>query len=90
MSTFISGHLDKAGHDHGAAMGLGGRNSIPSKIFLFATSSTLTAAEPGTCAIGTGESFCGVKLPEHEREHLAYLHLLPRLRMSGTLPPLTQ
>jgi hypothetical protein len=76
MSTSIPGHLGKAGHDHDVAMGLGGRNSIPNRICLFATLSAMSGAEPGSYAIGTGESFSGVKLPEHERDHLAYLHLL--------------
>jgi hypothetical protein len=62
MSTSPPGHLDKSGNDHGVAMGPGGRNSNPSRTFLFATTSAMTVDEPiSYYAAGIGESFSGVK-----------------------------
>jgi hypothetical protein len=55
-------------------------------IFLFFTLSSLVLepAQPPSKRL-LGALTCGVKLLEHETDHL---QLVPRLRMHGTLPPL--
>jgi hypothetical protein len=51
--TSLAGHSDKVGRDHGVTIELGDSNSIPSKIFLFAITSTMTGAQPISYGVAT-------------------------------------
>jgi len=43
---------------------------------------------PIFCSLGTGGTLPRVKWPELATDHSPYLHLMPRLVMSGAVPPL--
>jgi hypothetical protein len=48
---------------------------------------TGSGAHPASYPVGTGDFFLGVKRPGREADHSP--HLVPRLRVGGSIPPLT-